>query len=161
MSRCLGGGGDLGQNKNKHLVLTITGNQSKYEILTSSQIMPTIFRSLSTCCIEETPNFCCWSKRLGFIDDLLLECRLPPLKELVGCFSIEQQSKVLIYLMTKHITRFIRGYFFHPLPPKWIVCAHCFDRLRHHECANESNIHIESIQVNTLITITGMYEQEW
>ncbi len=62
--------------------------------------------------------------------------------------------------MTKHITRFIRGYFFHPLPPKWIVCAHCFDRLRHHECANESNIHIESIQVNTLITITGMYEQE-
>ncbi len=62
--------------------------------------------------------------------------------------------------MTKHITRFIRGYFFHPLPPKWIVCAHCFDRLRHHECANESNIDIESIQVNTLITITGMYEQE-
>jgi len=115
-------------------VLT-TRNQTKYEIMTSSQIMPTIFRSLSTCCIEKTPHFCCWSKSLGFVDDLLLECRLPPLKKHVGCFSIEQQSKVLVYLMTKHITRWLRGYLalFHHLPPKWIVCT-CFDRLRNHEC---------------------------
>ncbi len=146
MSRCLGGGGDLGQNKNKHLVLTITGNQSKYDILLPHKSCQPVFKSLSTCCIEETPNFCCWSKRLGFIDDLLLECRLPPLKELVGCFSIEQQSKVLIYLMTKHITRFIRGLLFSSFTTKMIVCAHCFDRLRHHECANESNIDIESIK---------------
>lgn len=74
-----------------------------------------------------TLNFCCQSKRPGFIDDLVLECCLPPLKQLVGFFRIEQKDKVLIYLMLKHISRQI----WENLDSKWTVCA-CenFDRLK-------------------------------